>query len=161
MEVIGLDDLVHLREISRRDRLVMFARNPHWRAYEDRLLCVALAQGAALHYLDRQTGVKDFDVWTFFARSSHRKHPDPALYRRHKTADFGVSCFGRSPGAPSWIRGRRVDLLARSLNVGPPCDPVDAVRKWLKDGRTVTARRLAAKAVIMIEPTPGTVVWPS
>ena len=44
--------------------------------------CVALGQGAARHYLDGQTGVKDFDVWTFFAAAPTRPYPDPALFRR-------------------------------------------------------------------------------
>jgi len=34
---------------------------------KSRRLVVALAQGAALHYLDGHTGVKDLDVWTFYA----------------------------------------------------------------------------------------------
>jgi hypothetical protein len=41
-----------------------FARNPRWSPYKSRLLCVVLAQGGALHYLTRSTGVKDLDVWT-------------------------------------------------------------------------------------------------
>jgi hypothetical protein len=34
---------------------------------EDSLVCVALCQGAALHFVDGENGVKDFDVWTFYA----------------------------------------------------------------------------------------------
>ncbi len=29
-------------------------------------LCVALCQGAALHFYDKKNGVKDFDVWFFY-----------------------------------------------------------------------------------------------
>lgn len=138
----------------------MFRQNPRWQKYKDRVIGVALCQGAALHFLDRRTGVKDFDVWTFFARTDQRPLPDPALFRRMKAADFGVSRFGRTPNGPRWIQGRRIDLLARSLDVEPSADPVQAIRRWLKDGRTSSARKLAAKAVIMIEPVPGTVAWP-
>ena len=35
--------------------------------YESRRLAAALAQGAALHFLDGRTSVKDLDVWTFYA----------------------------------------------------------------------------------------------
>lgn len=46
----------------------LFARHPHGAGrYAGRLLCRALCQGAALHYLDGKNGVKDFDVWSFYA----------------------------------------------------------------------------------------------
>src|SRR5436309_7834001 len=109
-------DLERLRDVARADREFMFERNPNWRAYRDRMLCVALCQGAALHYINGASGIKDFDVWTFFARSPARAHPDPALFRRRRAADFGASRFGRTTSAPAWIRGRRIDLLARSLD---------------------------------------------
>src|SRR4051794_34728533 len=87
------DELRRLGEIARADRERMFESSPHWARYRDRLLAVALCQGAALHYLDGRTGVKDFDVWTFFAALPQR-YPDPALYRRNKTYDFGLSAHG-------------------------------------------------------------------
>jgi hypothetical protein len=160
MERLTLDDLIELGRIARRDRQLMFQQNPRWQEYQDRVLCVALCQGAALHFLDGRTGVKDFDVWTFFAHNDRRPQPDPALYRRIKAADFGVSRFGRAPNAPRWIQGRRIDLLARSLDVEPSADPVDAIRRWLDGSRTSSASKLAAKAVIIIEPVSGTVAWP-
>jgi hypothetical protein len=160
MEVVTLDDLAQLGRIARSDREFMFQQNPRWGEYQDRVLCVALCQGAGLHFLDQRTGVKDFDVWTFFARTDQRPQPDPALYRRIKAADFGVSRFGRTPNSPRWIQGRRIDLLARSLDVEPSLDPVEVIRRWLDKGRTSSARKLASKAVIMIEPVPGTVAWP-
>jgi hypothetical protein len=47
--------------------------------------------GAALHYLDARTGIKDFDVWSFYAARSDRPFP----YRWRGTADYGPSKFGR------------------------------------------------------------------
>ncbi len=138
----------------------MFERNPHWSCYRGRLLCVALCQGAALHYLDGHTGVKDFDVWTFFAHSPERPHPDAALFRRRKIVDFGPSRFGRTHTAPATFAGRRVDLFARDLDEPISADPATALRTWLGAQRTTTARKLAAKAVVLIEPEAGTVVWP-
>jgi hypothetical protein len=156
---IDASDLARLGEIARADRERMFARNDRWSAYRGRLLCVALCQGAALHFVNHGNGVKDFDVWTFFARSPRRPHPDPALYRRNKPADYGRSPFGRTPGAPGWVRGRRVDLLARSLDVPARTDPAQALRTWLLAGREKSARMLARKAVVLIEPHPGLIVW--
>lgn len=138
----------------------MFDTNPNWARYADRLLAVTLCQGAALHYLDGQTGVKDFDVWTFFAVSPDRPYPDAALFRRRKIADFGPSHFGRTSTAPPWMQGRRVDLFARSLEVSPSSDAAVAIRAWLRDCRTRTAAKLAQKAVVELDPLPGRIVWP-
>jgi len=93
------------------------------------------------------------------ARSDERPFPDAALFRRAR-ADFGPSRFGRTPGAAERIVGRRVDLLSRSLDVAPDADPIESVRAWLRHGREESARRLAEKAVVLIEPRPGSVIWP-
>jgi hypothetical protein len=50
-----------------------------------RLLGRALCQGAALHYVNGKNGVRDFDVWSFYAR--HDDWPFPARWRG--TGDFG------------------------------------------------------------------------
>jgi hypothetical protein len=160
LERITKRDLARLRDIARADRERMFNTNPRWAHYRDRLLCVALCQGAAFHLLRGYGGIKDFDVWSFFARSPKRPFPDPALYRRNGTADFGRSRFGRTPSALSTITGRRVDLLSRSLDASPGANPIDAVQMWLGNGRGRSARLLRQKAVILIEPLIGTIVWP-
>ena len=43
--------------------------------YRDRRLAVVLAQGAALHYVDHCHGVKDLDVWTFYAAVPGERFP--------------------------------------------------------------------------------------
>jgi hypothetical protein len=156
-ERIAREDLDRLAAIARRDRQARFERRPRWRPYADRVLCVALCQGAALHFIDGRTGVKDFDVYTFYA-----EHPIGAFPPRWRIqVDFGASRFGRYPGDPDSFRGRRVDLIGRSLDVSPNADPVQAVRSYLAAGRTETARHLARKAVVLIDPEPlrGRVVW--
>ena len=152
------DDLRRLGEIATADREQMFARSRHWAAYRDRLLAVALCQGAALHYLDRRNGVKDLDVWTFFAALPSR-YPDPALYRRNKPYDYGPSRFGRHPDLPGYL-GRKVDLLSDSIPVRPDADPVESIRHWLRTERRGNPAHLAQKAVVLIEPARGRVVWP-
>ena len=145
---IALEDLVRLAWIARSDREDLFARKPRYRALDGHLICVALCQGAALHYLDGQNGVKDFDVWTFFA--SYPDVPD-FPWRRRRAVDFGDPKFGPSPDKPGFV-GRHVDLLGRSLDVTEGSDAIAALRKYLSEGRTETARRLAEKAVVLLEP---------
>ena len=61
-EVIDESDLARLARLARRDRERFIEGRPE---YRERLLCVALCQGAGLHYVDgvvgakRPTGVKD------------------------------------------------------------------------------------------------------
>jgi hypothetical protein len=157
-ESIELDDLGLLASIAREDRQARFARRPRWRPYAGRVLCVALCQGAALHFINGRNGVKDFDVYTFYAEDAAGPFPP-----RWRTAvDFGPSKFGRYPGDPESFAGRRVDLIGRSLDVLPGVDPVEALRSYLTNARTETARCLARKAVVLIDPEPlrGRVVWP-
>jgi hypothetical protein len=147
-----------LAAIAQDDRDARFARRPRWQAYADRVLCVALCQGAALHYVDGRNGIKDFDVYTFYA-----EHPTgPFPFRWRTEVDFGPSRFGRYHGDPELFRGRRVDLIGRSLDVAPDTDPIEAVRHYLTTGRTETARQLARKAVVLLAPQElrGEIIWP-
>ena len=87
--------------------------------------------------------------------------PFPARWRG--TRDFGPSKFGRYPDDPAHYSGRRVDLLGRSLPAAPGTDPADAIRRYLVARRTDSAKALAAKSVILIDPRhrAGEVVWPA
>jgi hypothetical protein len=116
--------------------------------FAGRLLCRALCQGAALHYLNATNGVKDFDVWSFYAE----RDDGPFPYRWRGTADFGPSEFGRYPGDPRSFTGRRVDLPGRSLDARTDAEPVTTLRDYLSAARTASAKALAAKAAILIEP---------
>lgn len=148
-------DLRRVLEIARRDREHFFATHPGWaRLYAGRLLCTALCQGAASHYVGGQRGINDFDVYSFY-----RRHPDKHWYARRLTFyDFGHPKFGRSADKPDFI-GRRVDCLGRSIEAAAGEDPAAAVRRYLREGRTQTARLLAAQAVVLLEPGLGTVIW--
>ncbi|MCH9736514.1 MAG: hypothetical protein K0U78_18500 [Actinomycetia bacterium] len=150
----------HLRRlgaIAEADREGLFNRNPHLAVYRDRILLTALCQGAALHFVNGTNGVKDLDVYTFYAEDSDVGYP----YRRRGVEDFGESDLGRHPDDHAF-RGRRVDLLGRTLKVACSADPVAAVRSYLQAGATATAKELAKKAVVVIEPVQnlGQVVWP-
>jgi hypothetical protein len=69
----------------------------------------------------------------------------------------------RYPADPPRYIGRRVDLLGRSLPVAPGTDPARAIRDYLAAGRTTSARALAAKAAVLIDPAhrAGEIVWPT
>ncbi|MEU5876222.1 hypothetical protein [Spirillospora sp. NPDC047279] len=160
MERIEEGDLARLAELASLAERGLFERNPAGAGrYEGRLLCRALCQGAALHFVDGTSGVKDFDVWSFY---TVREDGLPFPYRWRGTEDYGPSKFGRYPEDPESFIGRRVDLLGRSLPVGPSADPVAAVREYLTAAGSVTARFLASKAVVLVEPVErrGQVIWP-
>jgi hypothetical protein len=155
---ITLADLRRLGGIAERDRSNLFARKPETgRLYAKKLFAVALCQGAAKHYLDGKNGIKDLDVWSFYRPSSVRIFPP----RRRGTADFGDPKFGTSDDRHQYV-GRRVDLLGRSIDARDFSEPVAVLRAYLREGRTQSARFLAQKAMILIEPSHlvGTVVWP-
>jgi hypothetical protein len=156
---IELADLLRLGDLAADAEAELFERNPAGSGrYAGRLLGRALCQGAAVHYVDKHNGVKDFDVWSFYAQ--HEDWPFPARWRA--TRDFGPSKFGRYPSDLAHYIGRRVDLLGRSLPVPAGTDPSDAIRCYLADAQTRSARELAAKAAVLIHPRErvGEVVWP-
>lgn len=152
-------DLRRLGQIAALDRASLFARKAETGSlYSSRLFAVALCQGGALHYLDRKNGIKDLDVWSFYTQNPVRVFPA----RRRGRVDFGDPKFGVTPDSPSFV-GRRVDLIGRSILGANSRDPVGTLRGWLRDGSTESARLLAQKAMILIEPLDqlGTVVWPT
>jgi hypothetical protein len=159
LEQIDRADLLRLAALADDAEADLFRRNPQGSGlYAGRLLCRALCQGAALHYVNQRNGVKDFDVWSFYAH--YDDWPFPARWRG--TRDFGPSKFGRYPGDPPRYAGRRVDLLGRSLPAGPGADPAEVLRRYLAARRTDSAKALAARAVVLIHPPnrAGEIVWP-
>lgn len=150
-------DLARLAALAAIDRRDLFARKPDTgRLYADRLFAVALCQGAALHYVDGRNGVKDFDVWSFYDQHPQREFPP----RRRATVDFGDPKFGTTDDRPQFV-GRRVDLIGRSIRDADRTNPVETLRRYLRAGITGSARFLAQKAVVLLEPAPlrGTIVW--
>jgi hypothetical protein len=160
LERIEIADLLRLAALAADAEAELFRRNPQGSGrYAGRLLGRALCQGAALHYVNGSNGVKDFDVWSFYAQ--YDDWPFPPRWRG--TRDFGPSKFGRYPGDPPRYSGRRVDLLGRSLPARPGADPADVLRRYLAARRTDSAKALAAKAVVLIDPgnRAGEIVWPA
>ena len=156
------EHLDRLVKIAAADQARMFLGNPHLDIYCQRLLLVALCQGGAKHYVDGTNGVKDLDVYSFYASV-----PGVLLHpQRHVVADFGESEFGYRPAdlkdRGKFLTGRAVDLLVRTLPVEPDADPVEAVRNWLKTSKNKTPRLLKEKAVVALYPESlrRRVIWP-
>jgi hypothetical protein len=125
--------------------------------YKKRVLGSALCQGAALHYVTGRVGINDFDIYTFYSETRERLWYAKALRSR----DFGRSKFGQSVNRPDFV-GRRVDFMGRGIRARIGANPIAALRQYLREGRTLSARLLRTKAVVLLEPARfrGTVVWP-
>jgi hypothetical protein len=87
------EHLDRLVTIARADQTDMFRRNPKIAdAYRHRLLLIALCQGGLLHYVTGKNGVKDLDVYTFYARDpTVRMHPLRHIHRLTSANPSSVS----------------------------------------------------------------------
>jgi len=144
-EPLSDDDLARLGAIAQdvlRDRVF---RTPVGRQYKGRLILLALCQGAAQHYVDRVTGVKDLDVWAFFRGGLEKPFP----WRGRWSADFGLSRLGRHPADEGYL-GRRVDVMGRSISSRETSGEA-AVLEWLH-GRSKSARLLVKRPAIGLFP---------
>jgi len=141
-------DLARLAEIAAADREAFIDAHPRYAPLSRRVVCVALCQGAALHFVDGRNGIKDFDVWTFYARTPRAVFPP----RRRVTRDFGFPKFGQSPDWHHFV-GRRVDMLGRSVNATDTAKSIATIRRYFESGRTASARFLRQKAVVLLEPS--------
>jgi hypothetical protein len=146
-------ELLDLVGLSKQEENAFFARNPRLSApYRDRLLAVALCQGAALQYLGRGRGVADFDVHYFYRQNPTKRRLSRTV--KHVVADVGG--FRRIPVdfVRTVIPASIFDMdLARAL---------DLLRAFLHEAPTENARHLATKAVIGLRPRTlfKTVIWP-
>jgi hypothetical protein len=150
-ELITKADLRRLARIAQEQREDFFSRHPEFAIlYRKRLLCAALADDAALHYLNGMTGLAEFSVWSFYAE--HAEAPFPFHLVDH--ADFGQSKFARAADAPQGYAGRRVSLHGRSIEATPEQDPLEALQRYLRAAASPSARELGQKAVVLIAPEP-------
>ena len=156
-EKITLEDLQRLASIAHQDRAAFFATHQDWASlYQDRVLAVALCQGAAAHFVNGQRGVNDFDVYTFYAA-----HPARPWYaKRNKPWDFGDPKFGQTVDRPEYV-GRRVDLLGRGIQYRHNEDLAVAIRRWLRTDGGKSARLIAQRPIVLLWPEErlGEVIW--
>jgi hypothetical protein len=159
-ELISKADLRRLARVAQEQREDFFTRHPEFAIlYRKRLMCTALADDAALHYLNGATGLSEFSVWSFYAE--HAEAPFPFHVVDH--ADFGHSKFGRAAHAPEGYLGRRISLHGRSIEASPQHDPLEALQRYLRAAGSPSARDLGHKAVVLIGPDRllGTQAWPT
>jgi len=162
--------LAALRDIALDDKQEFFNRKTDYRrAYDGRLLAIALCQGAALHYVDGKNGVKDFDVWSFYMAPVDTEWRRLSWERRLKSVESGLDEFGVHPD--DLCRGyktRRVDLLARTFpeqlvtRFKPGIIPI--LQAYVRAGKVKSSPwYLAKKAVVGLWPDEilGKTIWPS
>ncbi len=150
---VTLDELRSLATLAAEEEKAFFERNSHLIGfYRQRLILVALCQGAALQYLGRGCGVKDFDVHFFYAQNSDK----PRLSRAVKR-NFG--CVGAFPNVP-------IDFI-RTVVPGaqPHLKPkvvIQTIQEFLNSKPTKNAEHLSQKAVIGLYPDEvfGKQIWP-
>jgi hypothetical protein len=156
-ERITRDDLASLAQIAVSDFADLCRRKEGSRADADRSRLICLCLGAARHYVHSDRGVQDFDLWGFFAEIA--QHPFP--YRRRSQRDFGPSKFGVNPDHGDKFRGRRVDILGRSIKMPKSETSIEAVQRYLREARTESASRLAERPLVVVWPDEscGQIIW--
>ena len=156
-EKIETADLARLADLAVADFNALFDRRPLSGVYRGRCFLICLCQGAAQHFLHHDRGVQDFDVWAFF--NPHASMPFPP--RRRGIADFGLSRFGKNPDDGEFFVGRRVDIMARSIEIGAEEDEVQALQRYLREKGTRTAWCLSRRPAIVIWPPErrGEIAW--
>jgi hypothetical protein len=151
------NDLTRLSQIALDDFSDLCRRQKYSRRYADRLRLICLCQGAARHYVQGDRGVQDFDLLGFFEEV--RGHPFP--YRRRGKHDFGPSKFGRNSDVGDAFKGRRVDVIGRSIRTPKGKTPIEAVQNYLREARTKSASLLAERPAVVVWPARycGRVIW--
>jgi hypothetical protein len=151
------NDLARLAIIALDDFADLCQRQKYSRRYADRLRLICLCQGAARHYVHHDRGVWDFDLWGFFEEV--RGHPFP--YRRRGEHDFGPSKFGRDPDDGDAFKGRKVDVIGRSITMPKNKTSIEAVQHYLGGAHTESAALLAERPVIVVWPGKyrGRIIW--
>lgn len=152
-EALNKEHLAILRRVVCEERRLFFERNPHLKgAFRDNLVATCLCQGAAQHFVDGTTGVKDFDVYWFYREHPQANYP----YRALKETYRNFPTFGT----------RKVDLMGRTIDSAIVERHIDnlpeCIREYLRKSRTQTTGYLIRKAVVGLHPESifGKVIWP-
>ena len=97
-------------------------------------------------------------MWGFFTEIPD--HPFP--YRRRGKRDFGSLRFGQNRDDGSGFKGRRVDIIGRSIPMPTTETSIESVQRYLGEGLTESARLLAERPVIVAWPEKGLgqIIWP-
>ena len=145
-ELLTEADLSRVRDLVVAKLTTVYSGTEVASQYRDRMVCLALCQGAAAHWVGGAHGIKDIDVWAFYRDGLPRPFP----YRARWTADLGESRFGRHP-EDKGFKGRRIDILGRSIPIRTDEGPAKAVGAWLVSG-TKSASMLAQRPLVGLLP---------
>jgi len=150
---VGLSELRSLTQLGLQELDAFFTRNPHLTApYRDRLLAIALCQGAARQFLGCGHGVNDFDLHFFYAQNPEKPRLSRAVAHRFES----VGNFSRI----------RVDFVRTVVPVrvllSRVTDPAAQIRSFLEQAPTQNAKHLAKNPVIGLSPESvfGLTIWP-
>lgn len=151
-EPITKRDLRTLARIALKDNPRFFRRHPKHVVFRDRLLGIALAQGAARHYLKMKgsRGINDFDLYMFFAAVGGRRG---VSNRRPKVLDCGIPRFGPDPAGRT--RNRRIDLFRKTAAAA---DLRESILRWLQAGGQ-QASHVVRNPFVEIWPRCGITLW--
>jgi hypothetical protein len=159
---ITKNDLKRLRQMAMDYHNELCKKHPQYKSLKK--VCICLCQGAALHYVDGKTGIRDFDVYTFYEKGKVN-YP----YRSYVMRDFKNKKFGKTVGHSAKnnekfkkFTGKKVDILGRGIDVQENETCKDSVVRYLTIESTETAHFLAKKAVVVLDPIEmiGDVIWP-
>ena len=146
-------ELWRLADLACEEEKAFFRRNPHLlEPYRNRLIAIALCQGAALQYIGRGYGVKDFDVHFFYSQNPQK----PRISRAIKQIHTSVVKFQDVP--IYYIR----TVAPRTKLPKMPRDAVQILQSFLREKPTANSMHLAQKAVICLWPEEifGERIWP-
>ena len=159
---ITKDDLLRLRKIAIDYQKELCKKRVKYKSLER--LCICLCQGAGKHYIDGTTGVRDFDVYTFYKKNGVN-YP----YRNVVIRDFQDNKFGTTDGYSEKVQnklkdftGRKVDIMGRQISVNKNETFKASVERYLSTEPTETAHFLAKKGVVVLDPLDnlGDILWP-
>jgi hypothetical protein len=157
-EELGSDDLQEIRQyaIEELNRFLYKVGNPEgkYKVYRGKLIAMCLCQGAAQHFVDGKTGIKDFDVWFFFTEDENIRIPNI------KNMRYSACKLLKDVGE------KRVDFLKKSIkrdviDMSKSEKPRDILRSYLQNANTSTSKELAKKAIVGLYPDEvfGKVIW--
>jgi len=158
---IDKSDLKILLKHATDDLDSFVKKHPKYKQLKSKIIAVCLCQGGGLHYNDGTTGIRDFDVYTFFSDDCSIRYP----VRRRAVKDFGINKFGKTYPTPKERNnypdfiGRNVDIMARHIE--DKKNYIESLQTYLTEQKTPTAFHLAQKGVVVLWPENdiGKTIW--
>jgi len=140
--------LVHAEKELER---FLLTNSGKYAVYENQLVAICLCQGAAKHYVDSVTGVKDIDVWLFFEEHNTVKIPHRGNARKVVQANLKK------------LGPKRIDFMKKMIPLRyiVQNDAQKSFQNYLSLAVTSTSAELSMKPVVGLSPSTifGRVLW--